>query len=260
MDTTAAIDEGPDKVPAGSVDNAMRALQLLRDRGSLRVSELAKELSVARSTAHRLMMLLSAYGVVEQEPDSPRYHAGPLLAQLGLAAFRSRDLSEQMHPYLERLSDEVGETVHLIAIEGRDAVFIDGVESRSPALRVAARVGIILPAYVNSGGKALLAEQSDDAVRRLYADTVFASTSRTIPSLEALIAELRETRERGYATTWGDREVGLAAVAVVQHSREGLPIAAIAISAPEQRLPPSRLGSLVKTLRATADQAAGQLL
>lgn len=238
----------------------MRALQLLRDRGSLRVSELAKELSVARSTAHRLMMLLSAYGVVEPEPDSPRYHAGPLLAQLGLAAFRSRDLSEQMHPYLERLCDEVGETVHLIAIEGRDAVFIDGVESRSPALRVAARVGIILPAYVNSGGKALLAEQSDDAVRRLYAGTAFASTSRTIPSLEALIAELRETRERGYATTWGDREVGLAAVAVVQHSREGLPIAAIAISAPEQRLPPSRLGSLVKTLRATTDQAAGQLL
>ena len=187
----------------------MRALQLLRDRGSLRVSELAKELSVARSTAHRLMMLLSAYGVVEPEPDSPRYHAGPLLAQLGLAAFRSRDLSEQMHPYLERLSDEVGETVHLIAIEGRDAVFIDGVESRGPALRVAARVGIILPAYVNSGGKALLAEQSDDAVRRLYAGTAFASTSRTIPSLEALIAELRETRERGYATTWGDREVGI---------------------------------------------------
>ena len=63
------------------------------------------------------------------------------------------------------------------------------------ALRVAARVGIILPAYVNSGGKALLAEQSDDAVRRLYAGTAFASTSRTIPSLEALIAELRETRE-----------------------------------------------------------------
>jgi DNA-binding IclR family transcriptional regulator len=46
----------------------------------------------------------------------------------------------------------------------------------------------------------------------------------------------------------------------VQRSREGLPIAAIAISAPEQRLPPSRLGSLVKTLRAATDQAAGQLL
>jgi DNA-binding IclR family transcriptional regulator len=254
------MDEGPDKAPAGSIDTAMRTLQLLRDRGSLRVSEVASELSVARSTAHRLMTLLNAYGVVEQEPGSPRYQAGPLLAQLGLAAFQSRDLSEQIHPYLERLSDEVGETVHLITLEGRDAVFIDAVESRGQALKVAARVGIIYPAYVNSGGKALLAEQSEDAVRRLYADTTFASTSRTIPSLEALIAELRETHERGYATVWGDRELGLAAVAVVQRSRDGLPIAAVAISAPEQRLPPSRIGTLVKALRAMTSEAAAQLL
>jgi DNA-binding IclR family transcriptional regulator len=254
------IPEEPEKIPAGSVDNAMRTLQLLRDRGSLRVSEVARELSVARSTAHRLMSQLSAYGVVEQDPGSPRYHAGPLLAQLGLATFRSRDLVEQMHPYLERLSDEVSETVHLIGLEGRDAVFIDSVESRGQALRVAARVGIVYPAYVNSGGKALLAQQSDDAVRRLYADTTFGSTSRTIPSLEALIDELRQTRERGYATTRGDRELGLAAVAVVQRSREDVPVAAIAISAPEQRLPHSRLEALVKALRATAEQAADQLL
>ncbi len=244
------IPEEPEKIPAGSVDNAMRTLQLLRDRGSLRVSEVARELSVARSTAHRLMSQLSAYGVIEQDPGSPRYHAGPLLAQLGLATFRSRDLVEQMHPYLERLSDEVSETVHLIVLEGRDAVFIDSVESRGQALRVAARVGIVYPAYVNSGGKALL----------LYADTAFGSTSRTIPSLEALIDELRQTRERGYATTRGDRELGLAAVAVVQRSRDGAPVAAIAISAPEQRLPHSRLEALVKALRATAEQAADQLL
>lgn len=252
--------EGPERIPAGSVENAMRTLQLLRDLGSLRVSDVARELSIARSTAHRLMSQLSAYGVVEQEPDGPRYHAGPLLAELGLAVFQSRDLVEQMHPHLQRLSDEVNETVHLIALEGRDAVFIDSVESRGQALRVAARVGIAYPAYVNSGGKALLAQQSDDAVRRLYADTAFASTSRTISSLEALIDELHQIRERGYATTWGDRELGLAAVAVVQQSRDGVPLAAIAIAVPEQRLPPAQLEALVKALRATTEQAAGQLL
>ena len=138
--------------------------------------------------------------------------------------------------------------------------FIDSVESRGQALRVAARVGIAYPAYVNSGGKALLAQQSDDAVRRLYADTAFASTSRTISSLEALIGELRQIRDRGYATTWGDRELGLAAVAVVQRSRDGVPMAAVAIAVPEQRLPPARLEALVKALRATTEQAAGQLL
>jgi len=50
----------------GSVENALRTFQLLRDRRSLRVAELATELGVARSTAHRLLTLLSSYGAVEQ--------------------------------------------------------------------------------------------------------------------------------------------------------------------------------------------------
>src|SRR5258705_3618451 len=244
---------------AGSVENALRTLELLRDRRSLRVAEVAKELSVARSTAHRLLSLLDAYGVVERDGDGPRYQAGPLLAQLGLATFRARDLVEQMHPYLEQLSDELQETVHLITLEGRDAVFIDSVECRQQALRVTGRIGIAYPAYVNSGGKALLSELDDAEVRELYRDTSFTS-SRTISDLEALLEELAEIRERGYATTWGDREAGLAAVAVVQRSRTGAALAALAVSAPEQRLPPSRLGAVARTLRAIADEAAGRLM
>jgi IclR family transcriptional regulator, acetate operon repressor len=58
-----ASDTGPQ---SGSVENALRTFQLLRDRRSIRVAELAAELGVARSTAHRLLAQLSAYGAVEQ--------------------------------------------------------------------------------------------------------------------------------------------------------------------------------------------------
>src|ERR1700747_132934 len=74
--------------PSGSVENALRTLQLLRDRRAIQAGEVASELGVARSTAHRLLALLSSYGVVEQEEDGPKYHAGPLLAQLGLSSLR----------------------------------------------------------------------------------------------------------------------------------------------------------------------------
>jgi len=260
MRVVDAPESQPSERAAGSVENALRTLQLLRDRHSLGVSEVARELSVARSTAHRMLTLLSSYGVVEQEPRSSRYQAGPLLAQLGLATFQSRDLVEQMHPFLEQLSEQVGETVHLIVLEGRDAVFVDSVECRQQALRVTARVGIAYPAYVNSGGKALLAELTDDAVRDLYRDTTFTTASRTIHNVETLIEELAEARQRGYATTWGDREAGLAAVAVVQRSRTGVPMAAVAVSAPEQRLPPSRLSSVASALKRVTAEAAEQLL
>src|SRR5258707_3965194 len=73
---------------SGSVENALRTFQLLRDRRSIRVAELAPELGVARSTAHRLLAQLSSYGAVEQEPGSPTYRPGPLLGQLGLSSLR----------------------------------------------------------------------------------------------------------------------------------------------------------------------------
>src|ERR1700756_5766645 len=128
--------------PSGSVENALRTLQLLRDRRAIQAGEVASELGVARSTAHRLLALLSSYGVVEQEEHGPKYHAGPLLAQLGLSTLRQHDLVAVVHPFLERLSDEINETVQLIVLHGLESVFVDSVESRGQVLRVTARTGV----------------------------------------------------------------------------------------------------------------------
>lgn len=240
---------------SGSVENALRTFQLLRDRRSIRVAELAAELGVARSTAHRLLAQLSSYGAVEQEPGTPTYRPGPLLGQLGLSTLRQRDLVRLIHPYLERLSDEVDETVHFTVLHGSESVFLDSVECRRQTLRVTARIGASYPAPATSGGKALLARMSDDAVRSLLADRDLVQlTSRTICTMDGLLRELEEVRVNGYATNWGESEIGVAAVAVVQHTSGGDAAGALAISAPEQRLPPSRLSFLVRTLHSVSDE------
>jgi IclR family transcriptional regulator, acetate operon repressor len=241
--------------PAGSVENALRTFQLLRDRRSIRVAELAVELGVARSTAHRLLALLSAYGAVEQEPGTPTYRPGPLLGQLGLSTLRQRDLVRLIHPYLERLSDEVGETAHFSVLQGCESVFLDSVECRRQTLRVTSRVGLTYPAHATSGGKALLARMSDDAVRELFArHGLDKCTDRTVVTVEALLRELEEVRINGYATNWGESEIGVAAVAVVLHNSRGDAVGALAVSAPEQRLPPSRLSYLARKLREASDE------
>src|SRR5260370_37036311 len=132
--------------PAGSVENALRTFQLLRDRRSIRVAELAVELGVARSTAHRLLALLSAYGAVEQEPGTPTYRPGPLLGQLGLSTLPQRDLVRLLHPYLDRLSDEVDEPVHFSGLHGCENDFLGRAECRPQALRRPSRVGVTCPA------------------------------------------------------------------------------------------------------------------
>jgi DNA-binding IclR family transcriptional regulator len=240
---------------AGSLENALRTFHLLRDRGSVRVAELAEELGVARSTAHRLLALLGSYGAIEQVPGQPIYRPGPLLGQLGLATLRQNELVSSIHPYLERLSEEVDETAHLIVLHGQNSVFVDSVECRRQTLRITARVGAAYPAYLTSGGKVLLAALTDSEVTGLFADSDFATgTDRAISSLPQLLAELDEARANGYATNWGESEIGVAAVAVLQRTSTGAVAGALAVSAPEQRLSPPRLSALVRSLRDVSDQ------
>ena len=72
-----------------------------------------------------------------------------------------------VHAFLEELSNTVNETAHLIVLEGPNCRFADSIESRQ-ALRTTARIGVVYPAYLTSGGKALLAELGESELRRLF--------------------------------------------------------------------------------------------
>src|SRR4051794_13938910 len=155
--------EGPDgggaaidpRAGVGAVENALRLLQLYRDREVLGVSETARLLGIGRSTAHRLLTTLRAHGFVVQD-GSRAYGVGPALRELGIGVIEPGVVPTRCRPYMQALCDELGETVNLVALRGTEAVFLDSVETRRP-LRVAGREGVVLPAHAVSAGKALLA-------------------------------------------------------------------------------------------------------
>jgi IclR family acetate operon transcriptional repressor len=67
--------------PIASVDNALRLIAALQDRGALRVSEASLLIGCGRSTAHRLLAMLKHHGFAEQDPDTRIYLAGDGLLQ-----------------------------------------------------------------------------------------------------------------------------------------------------------------------------------
>ncbi|MGH7746887.1 MAG: IclR family transcriptional regulator, partial [Candidatus Dormibacteria bacterium] len=114
---------------SSSIAYALRALLLFRDRDLVRVSELADELGVARSTAHRVLNTLQAHGFALQARHRGGYRPGPRLMEIGFAALRGLDVRRVARPHLEALSRQLGETVHLLALEGSQCRFLDSVES-----------------------------------------------------------------------------------------------------------------------------------
>ena len=56
--------------PIESVDKALRLIRLLGDQPEIRLSEAARYLGVASSTAHRLLAMLHYRGLVRQDSET----------------------------------------------------------------------------------------------------------------------------------------------------------------------------------------------
>jgi IclR family transcriptional regulator, acetate operon repressor len=211
---TTGDDTTRPQYPIGSVDNALRILLLLGERRSIRLTDVSEYLGVATSTAHRLMAMLLYRGFVRQREGSRAYEPGPALTTIAFAVLRQVDLRARLHPYLERLSSGLGETVHLTRLDGSTVSFVDTVESPR-AVRVGSRLGTTLPAHSTSSGKTLLTMLDDDAIRALYPDERLPRVSaRTGTKRSDLLKQVAEARKLGYATSEEESEDGVASVCV----------------------------------------------
>lgn len=260
--------------PLASVDNALRLVEILRDRGRIRVSEAAEELGIGRSTAHRLLAML-AYRNFAAQDDSRGYVPGPALTTpSGLVTQTLQLFRRALLPHMDALCEQVGETVNLMVRVGTQTRFLATIES-TQVLHVGDRQGTILPAHQTSGGKALLAALSPQELRLLYprptpeepsaGDPATGGTcdSESSASLsdtrfEALTAELRSIRQRGYAVNMELTETGVRAVGRRVVARSLDTVGALSIAAPTSRLPRNRIPELAEALRVTTERAAAE--
>ncbi len=259
----SAVQNKSPAYPIGSVHNALRLLLMFRTQPLIRVTDAGDALGVGRSTAHRLLTTLQHHGFVEQDTDTRAYRAGPALAEIGLAIVREDGLRQHMRPFMERLRDEVTETIQLVVLQGAQCLFIETVESHRP-LRTASRVGITVPAHCLSGGKAMLAELPLERLRELYPDPeVPTATAFSITTREALEADLELVRRRGYATNFGESEAEIGSIGVTVHDAEGRARAGIAVSGPLSRVNGSRheeVEAIAAAARRMADAASAGLV
>jgi DNA-binding IclR family transcriptional regulator len=222
--------------PIQSVDHALELLDLFALRRRLTIGEVANHLAVAPSTASRLVAMLQSRGYVAREADSRAYIVGTKLRDVGLAAVRELDIRPQIHPYLEALSADTGETVQIGILQGQTIVFLDSVEGWH-SLRVTSRVGELLPAHSLATGKALLAELSPQDFLELYPrEKLHAITRRTTTSRSTLQRELALVAKRGYATAFCESADDISTVAVSVRDVIGRVRCALSIAAPASRL------------------------
>jgi DNA-binding IclR family transcriptional regulator len=246
------------RYPIESVDSALRLLAFVADERSVSLSAAARHLDVAPSTAHRLLAMLEHYRLIERDARSKAYALGPWLSELARASLGQLDIRPLARPALARLVDRVGETAHLVGLEGADAVFLDCVECNA-TVRATPRTGQRLPAHCTAGGKAQLAALPRARVLELLPnETLEGLTAESTHSRTELLRELDRIRSSGYATNRRESEPEVHAVAAAIVDPSGALRGAVTVAGPPGRMKPAKMreiGEAVTEVAATIGAA-----
>jgi len=238
----------------GSVDNALRLLQILRDVGAVRGKEAAEELGIAPSSVHRLMAMLVFRGFAVQD-ESRLYLPGPAIGIRPADFEDTRRLQQAVRPHLERLRDAIDETTNLSILVRTSVRFIFTAEARRPP--TGDRYGFVIPAHSSAAGRAILASKPASEVTGLYHPEQGAALLGDA-ELARLLDQLRRVRELGYSLSVEETEAGIASVAVP--IRVGLqPASAVSIASTTARLRHITDSSVIAGLLGARDAIEAEL-
>ena len=229
-----------------AVDKALRILETLgKESGDLGLVELSRELTIEKSTLHRLLGTLEARGFVRRDPLSLRYSLGIRMLELGTAVTARSALGRAAVPVLDRLAVRSRQTVNLAVLDGDEILYVAKRESPEP-LRLTVEVGRRLPAHCTALGKAMLGFRPAAEVRRLFGrrKRLRRFTPNTITDPRELIEHLKEILRTGVAVDREELVPGLRCLAAPVLDFTGYAVAAMSISAPAVTLGEERVAEL----------------
>ncbi|WP_246263058.1 IclR family transcriptional regulator [Arthrobacter mobilis] len=256
-DEVPAAQEPADLINKSVVKATVLLSELGRHRQGITVTELAQAVGMTRPTAFRLLLSLEQTGFVDRVDN--RYMLGWQMARLGRLADPYAGAVARIQPILDEYAGRLNETFTFVMVRGESDHVVIAEASGSRYLTSNQYLGGTYPLHASATGKLILAELSDDKIATVLPDKLESYTAHTLTSRAALVKELQQVREQGYAVIEDELEEGLFAVGCSVRDPGGALIGILTINGPTQRLKTDHLPETIDQLRRAADEVAKAL-
>lgn len=221
------------------MDKQLKALDIIEALSSIAgwisVTQISCTTGLSKSTVHRLLTALCDRGYVIRNEQTKKYRLGLKILSISSQALESLELRRHARPLMMELMQKSRETVHLVAIEGDEGVYVEKIDTPE-SIGLLSRVGKRVPLYCTSVGKAILAQADAGWVDGyLVRIPLVPRTAGTITDVSLLKQELEKVRIRGFAMDLEENKEGVICVAAPIIQAGGSVIGAISISGPSFR-------------------------
>lgn len=182
------------------------------DRPRQSITEVAEATGLDRATARRCLLTLHEMGFADH--DGKFFTLTPRVLRLGIGALAALPLSQIVQPWLDQLSEQIGQSCSVAILDETEIVYIARAAQKR-VMSIGLMPGSRLPAHCTSLGRVLLAALTPDQARAvLGASNLSPRTrfSRTAP--DEIMAEIARIRTTGFALVDQEVELGLRSLAV----------------------------------------------
>lgn len=218
-----------------SVERALSILNCFSEaKYELSLTEISREIGLSPSTTSRLISTLEDNNFLTRNPENQKYYLGSKIAQLGSLSFCNMGFRKIALPYMVELRDLFNETVSLYVAERNYRVCIERVES-TQSLRKVISIGKPMPLTRGASGRLILSYLNKDQIRNILYEDPYVTE-----------AELEETKRKGYAISFGEREEGVTSIAAPVFNAEKKMITALTMSGPSVRFSNERIDIMIK--------------
>jgi len=243
-----------------SIDRTLQVLELFSiEKPEWGVTEISKALNIYKSNVHNVLSTLAERGFIKKDPKTDKYKLGIKFFELGSIVIKNMDLRKIAHPYIEELSKEFKETVHLGVLIKGEIISIEQEESnKNLYLRII--VGKKAPLHCTAVGKAIFAFLPKDEASLIVKEKGLEKfTENTITTKEDLENEFKKIREQGYAVDNMEHEEGVRCVAGPIRDYSGRIVAGMSVSGPAFRIDEGNIPNIAKKVKEYCDSISAEM-
>lgn len=237
----------------GTVGKALDVLDCVAAFGRpVRFGTLLADSPYPKATLYRFLQTLTSQGMLSYDDERQTYALGLRLVRLAHAAWNQSSLAPIARPHLDRLSAQIGLTVHLAQLDQGQVLYVDKRNAAQP-VEMFSQAGKVGPAYCTGVGKAMLAFLSElEQARALTQQSYHPFTAHTYASAADLKVELKAITARGYAFDREEHEPGIICIAVAIRSDTGRVLGGLSVTGATELTTLDKLERLVPDLAQSA--------